>query len=384
MGAVMVAYLAEPGGRRRAGASVDLASVPTPCLARTLAGRARRFVTRRLGRGRPDRHDAQAPSRSTGLRMRATATSTVVMVVSTTTSASSGASQAYEMPVKSATSPARPSRRGPSGRGPRTPRAGCSPRPAGTRHSPRPWPAPGPARTRTGRWVPRRQSRRGGELRSHPADAFHVALPGRPVEAQLRREVLADLVAIEECHGTGTPIEQVLDQGPGDRGLSRTGQAAEQHDGPAWRGPRSSAQDLGGRRLRGDGPHRPPPGARERRDRSSSSAVRSADRAMVRVAPYASRTSGRDGDRQPAGTGPEGEKTGSPRGRPASRVSAHRGPGPPPPRPGSGRPNSPTPRAGAVAPPGSPAGRPPAGLPRGCRPPGRDRPAWARRRRRAP
>lgn len=50
MGAVMAGNLAAPGGGRPAGDTVDLASVPTRRLARTLAGRAKRFVARRLAR----------------------------------------------------------------------------------------------------------------------------------------------------------------------------------------------------------------------------------------------------------------------------------------------------------------------------------------------
>jgi hypothetical protein len=54
MGAIVAGNLAAPGGARAGGgASGDLASVPSRRLARILAGRARRSVTRRLGLRRP-------------------------------------------------------------------------------------------------------------------------------------------------------------------------------------------------------------------------------------------------------------------------------------------------------------------------------------------
>ena len=105
-----------------------------------------------------------------------------------------------------------------------------------------------------------------GDLRRHPADPLHVALARGRVEAQLRGEMLAHLVAVEERHAAGPAVGEVLGEGPRDRGLAGPGQAREQDDGATTRGLDARPEHLDRGRLGVHVAHGRLADARERRD----------------------------------------------------------------------------------------------------------------------
>ena len=101
----------------------------------------------------------------------------------------------------------------------------------------------------------RRDRRRDGDTAvpghdAAPPDPLHVPLARRHVEPELRGEVLADLVAVEERHAPHAAVGEVLDEGPRDGGLAGPGQPGEQDDGPSAAAPaparRISAADASG------------------------------------------------------------------------------------------------------------------------------------------
>ena len=75
------------------------------------------------------------------------------------------------------------------------------------------------------------------------------------VEPEPARQVLADLVAVEQRHPSRPRVGELVGQRTGDRRLARAGQPGEEHDGARAVGPAQRAQDLARRRGRVEGRH---------------------------------------------------------------------------------------------------------------------------------
>ena len=172
-------------------------------------------------------------------------------VVSMTTSASSGCSYGDEIPVKSATSPAR----GPRVEALAVARLAHVERRAHPDEQERAVLLGERARvpaTRGERGDRRRDGDAavGGDQRRDPRDPIDVDLARRRVEPEPAREVLADLVAVEQGHAARARVGELVGERPGDRRLARARQPGEEHDGagtlgPARRDRSSSFADAG-------------------------------------------------------------------------------------------------------------------------------------------
>ena len=91
--------------------------------------------------------------------------------------------------------------------------------------------------------------------RRDPGDPIDVDLARLGVESEAPRQVLADLVAVEQGDPSRPRVGELVGQRARDRRLARAGQPGEEHHGARAVGPAERAQDLARRRGRVEGGH---------------------------------------------------------------------------------------------------------------------------------